>query len=189
MRLSELFPQSIDEIFSITIAASLREEVATDWDPLLFSSTDTVCFHAYKQCIMIFLSSTFLLITCLYGYQKCRLKIVCSWIFLLHGNICNNMTFSPKCRSHTGSRTTLCFDLQICKGCCCNDNFFLTKMCLQHGFPWRNTIQKWLWELKSAFISFSFFFFLLFSFLLKCWKIDGVETVQGVVFNIWAFMW
>lgn len=54
MRLSELFPQSIDEIFSITIAASLREEVATDWDPLLFSSTDTVCFHVYKQCITIF---------------------------------------------------------------------------------------------------------------------------------------
>lgn len=34
-RPSELLSQSTDEIFSITIAASLREEGVTDLDPLL----------------------------------------------------------------------------------------------------------------------------------------------------------
>lgn len=76
LRPSELLSQSTDEIFSITIAASLREEGVTDLDPLLCS-----CYCVFWMLISDILNNCCKSYFVIIDMRLARIKytLVCPW--------------------------------------------------------------------------------------------------------------
>lgn len=170
---SELLSQSTDEIFSITIAASLREEGATDSDPLLFS-----CTVIFFSMLVMFLNN------CCQGcFCWSFLYVPTEWIsdwqvawqykqqYGIDSSVRHWLKYKPR------------FLLQICNGCHCNDSFFYKNV-----FPaWISLVEsnpEVTLGIKASFYFFSFFFFLV-KVLKNRWRGDSARCcIQYMGFHV-----
>lgn len=137
-RPSELLSQPSDEIFSITIAAPLREEGDTDLDPLLCSWAVIVCLMTasdiWMYCCQVYFP--ILITSCCHHWMEIRVtQIKCGVpldFSMAHHwkHHCDKVSKKQKTHSRESKLCSkACSQLQI-KDCCCDDNSWREKICV-----------------------------------------------------------